>query len=84
MLIVNLFDFTHNIISLIVSCNLTFSLLAEQSLIIILVSSANSIKVLLIEQVGMSFINIRKRSGPRIDPWGTPISILVVLDIQLL
>ena len=84
MLIVNLFDFTHNIILLIVNCNLNFSLLAEKSLIIILVSSANSIKVLLIEQVGMSLINIRKRSGPRIDPWGTPISILVVLDLQLL
>ena len=87
MLIVNLFDFTHNIISLIVNCNLTFSLLAEQSLgylIIILVSSANSIKVLLIEQVGMSLINKRKRSGSRIDPWGTPISILVVLDLHLL
>ena len=84
MLIVNLFDFTHNIILLIVNCNLNFSLLAEKSLIIILVSSANSIKVLLIEQVGMSLINIRKRSGPRIDHWGTPISILVVLDLQLL
>ena len=48
MLIVNLFDFTHNIISLIVNCNLTFRLLAEQTLIIIFVSSSNSIKVLLL------------------------------------
>ena len=53
MLIVNLFALRHNIISLIVNYNFLFSLLAEKSLIIIFVSSANSIKVLLIEQVGM-------------------------------
>ena len=52
MLIVNLLSLTHNIISLSVNCNLLLSLLAEQSLFIIFVISANSIKVLLIEQAG--------------------------------
>ena len=81
MLIVNLFAVTHNIISLIVNYNLIFSLLSEQSLIIICVSSANSIKVLLIDHIGISLINKRKRSGIRIDPRGIPISILVLVDL---
>ena len=59
MFIVNLFALTHNIISLIVNCNLLLSLLAEKSLIIICVSSANSIKVLLIQNVGISLINTK-------------------------
>ena len=62
MLIVNLFAPTH-IITLIVNCNLLLSLLAEKSLIIIFVSLENSIKVLLIEQVGMSLINKIKSSN---------------------
>ena len=53
MLIVNLVALNHNIISLIVNCNLLLSLFGEKSQNIIVVSSANSIQVLLIEQVSM-------------------------------
>ena len=64
MLIINLFALTINIISLIVNCNLIFTLLAKKSLIIIFMSSANSIQILFIEQFGISLII------KRIDHWG--------------
>ena len=38
-----------------------------------MVSSANSLMLLLIES-GMSFMYMRKRQGPSTDPWGTPDS----------
>ena len=59
MLIVNLFALTHNIILLIINCNLLLSLITEK-LILICVSSANSITLLLIEKVGMSLMDKEK------------------------
>ena len=37
-----------------------------------LVSSANRIKLRILETLQISFIYNKKKSGPRIDPWGTP------------
>ena len=38
-------------------------------------SSANKVDLKKLVQFGKSLINIRKRRGPKIDPWGTPRSI---------
>ena len=37
-----------------------------------LVSSAKSINLRILEQLCISFIDIINKSGPRMDPWGTP------------
>ena len=37
-------------------------------------SSANKVNLKKLEQFGKSLIKIRKSSGPRIEPWGTPQS----------
>ena len=36
-------------------------------------SSANSLISADLVYLGMSFMKTRKRSGPRTDPWGTPL-----------
>ena len=38
-------------------------------------SSANKVNLKNSEQLGKSLMNIRKSKGPRMDPWGTPLSI---------
>ena len=32
---------------------------------------------------GRSFMKIRNSNGPRIDPWGTPNKILIIVDFTL-
>jgi hypothetical protein len=46
------------------------------------VSSANKIGTdLSFTNLGKSFINMRKSKGPKTEPWGTPCSIIVQLDV---
>ena len=48
------------------------------------VSSANRIKSKYEPDCGMSFMYIRKSSGPKMDPWGTPVLIGNNEDFTLL
>ena len=44
-----------------------------------LVSSAYKIYLKNVLTSGMSFMYIRKRSGPNIDPCGTPVEIIIII-----
>jgi hypothetical protein len=44
-------------------------------------SSANIIVEILFEMVPRSFMQIKNRMGPKIEPWGTPQVIFEVVDI---
>ena len=40
-------------------------------------SSANKMYLKRLDELGRSLMKIRKRSGPKFDPWGTPWVILL-------
>jgi len=49
------------------------------------VPSANKIGTdLSFTNLGKAFINMRKIKGPKTEPWGTPCSILVQVDVVIL
>ena len=45
------------------------------------VSSAYSIKANLSQAFTMSLMNILKRSGPIMEPWGTPVKTCFMMDL---
>ena len=47
-------------------------------------SSANNVKVALLETSGRSFIKIKNSKGPRVEPCGTPVFISCVVQLILL
>ena len=59
------------------SCSSSFVL----PLVEIFVSSANMLAEDEVRQFGRSFIYNKKRSGPRLEPWGIPHLTVLVLDI---
>ena len=81
-LIASLFAENHVITLLISDDNLSFRWLMSGLWYNIVVSSAKSMNFSRSEQLTMSFIYNKKKSGPRVEPWGTPMLQILVRDLN--
>ena len=80
--------FSESLLSFSYKHNLSISLLIKFTffasiLLMIVVSSANRIKLKSVLVFTKSSINVRKRRGPKIDPWGTPVVICAISEFWL-
>ena len=76
----NLLTFSHSEILLISVCIILLRVLKQLLLHEIVVSSANNINDSNLLLFSMSFIYSTMRIGPRIDPCGTPVLIIISFD----
>ena len=56
------------------------AMIMSLSCIVSAASSANSVNVAFLETSGRSFMKIKNSKGPRVEPCGTPVFIVRVVD----